>query len=415
MTDANVIVVDLKAFYASVECADRGLDPLYTPLVVVDKERGPGTIILSVTPFLKEQGIPSRLRLYELPKGEYIYAIPRMERYIQLSAEVVSIVLNYVNEDDIHVYSIDELFLDVTHYLKLYKTDSVGIAKRILKDIKNKLNLIACAGIGENMFLAKCALDLEAKKSPNRIAKWTRNDVKTKLYPLKPLSKMWGISSHLEKRLNALGLFTVEDLANCPINVLIDRFGVIGEQLHNHANGIDLSNIREKYIPEDTSLSLGQVLNREYSKDELPILLREMCDDLMLRLRLQKKFCNCVHLGILYSKIINHKGFNVQCKMIYGTDDDDIVYQTLMALFHKNILDFPIRQINIGVSGLYTPYVEQLNLFINPEVQDEKRSLQYAIDKIREKYGKNAILRSDALTKASNAIMRHNLIGGHRR
>lgn len=415
MTNANIIVIDLKAFYASVECADRGLNPFYTPLVVVDKERGPGTIILSVSPFLKDQGIPSRLRLYELPKGDYIYAIPRMERYIQLSAEVVSIVLDYVNEDDVHVYSIDELFLDVTHYLKLYKTDAVGIAKRILKDIKNKLNLIACAGLGSNMFLAKCALDLEAKKSKDHLAVWTSEDIKTKLYPIKPLSKMWGISTRLEKRLNALGLFTIEDIAKCPLNVLLDKFGVIGEQLHNHANGIDLSNIREKYIPEDTSLSTGQVLNRDYSKDELPILLREMCDDLMLRVRLQKKFCNCVHLGILYSKTINHKGFSVQCKMIYGTDDDEIVFQTIMNLLHKNILDFPIRQINIGVSGLYTPYVEQLNLFIDPEMQHKKRSLQYAIDKIREKYGKNAILRTDALTKASNVIERHNLIGGHRR
>ena len=138
--ESNIVVIDLKAFYASVECVDRHLDPFLTPLVVVDKSRGPATIILSVTPYLKKQGIPSRLRLFELPKGEYIYAMPRMERYLEVSAEVVSIVLHYVNEDDIHIYSIDELFVDLTHYLKFYKKNSLDLTKQIMYDIKNKFN-----------------------------------------------------------------------------------------------------------------------------------------------------------------------------------------------------------------------------------------------------------------------------------
>ncbi len=415
MSEENIIIIDLKAFYASVECADRRLNPLYTPLIVVDKTRGPGTIILSVTPFLKNRGIPSRLRLYELPKGEYIYAMPRMERYLQMSAEVLAIILNYVNEDDIHIYSIDELFLDVSHYLKMYNSDAKSIAKMILNDIEQKLHLIACAGIGPNLFLAKCALDLEAKSATERIAIWTYNDVKTKLYKISPLSKMWGISSRLEKKLNALGIFTVQDLAFCPLTLLIEKFGIIGEELHNHANGIDESNIREKYLPNDTSLSVGQVLNRDFSISELPILLHEMCDELMLRLRLQRKFCSTVHLSIMYSKNVKNKGFSSQIRLIYSTDDEEVIYQTILEILNANALDLPIRKITISISGLRYPSAEQLNLFSSNEDVLKRRSLQETIDKIRQKYGKNAILRADALTKSSNIIERHKLIGGHRR
>lgn len=413
--ESNIVVIDLKAFYASVECVDRHLDPFLTPLVVVDKSRGPATIILSVTPYLKKQGIPSRLRLFELPKGEYIYAMPRMERYLEVSAEVVSIVLHYVNEDDIHIYSIDELFVDLTHYLKLYKKNSLDLTKQIMSDIKNKLGLTTCAGIGPNMLLAKCALDLEAKTNQNNIAYWTYKDVENKLYKVTPLSKMWGISHNLEKKLNNLGLYSVGDIANCSKGLLISKFGVMGEQLFNNARGIDNTNIREKYIPKSTSLSVGQVLNRDYSMDEMPIIIREMCDDLMLRVRLQRKFCQCVHLGILYSKNVNAKGFYVQCKLQRGTDDEDIVYEVLMNLFNKNIQNNPIRQVNISVSSLYNPTVEQLDIFIDPEVQQKKRSLQFTIDQIRNKFGQNSILRTDALSKSSNAIERHKLIGGHHR
>lgn len=412
---ANIAIIDLKAFYSSVECIDRGLDPNTTPLVVTDLSRGPSTIVLSVTPFLKKLGIPSRLRLYELPKGNYIYATPRMERYLQINAEVISIILDYVGEDDIHIYSIDELFINLEPYLVLYNQDSVKIIKTILKRIKNNLSLTACAGIGSNMFLAKCALDLEAKKNKSNIAIWTLNDVPSKLHPITPLSKVWGISSRLEKKLNNLGLFKIGDIAHCPKEILIKKLGVIGEELFNHSNGIDKSNIREKYIPKNESLTFEQVLKRNYHKSEIPILLREMCDEITLRLRLQKKFCTTVHLRVSYSHDSICSGFAVQTSLIHGTDDDEIIYEAIISLLKKYISNFPVRKIGISLSGLYYPTSEQLSLFKNLESHSQKRNLQQTIDAIRIKFGKNAILRTDSLTSSSTIKERHLLIGGHKK
>lgn len=415
MDNQTIIIIDLKAFYASIECADRNLNPFITPLVVTDISRGPGSMILSVTPYLKQLGIPSRLRLYELPKGDYVYATPRMERYLEIHNLIIDKVLQYINYDDIHIYSIDEFFINAAPYLKLYNVNDMGFANLIIKIIYDNFSLVACAGIGPNMFLAKCALDLEAKHTSTRIAKWGLNEVKTKLHKVTPLSKMWSISSRLEKRLNNLGLFTIGDIANCPVEVLKSKLGVIGEELHNLANGIDLANIREKYIPETSSISVGQTFAKDYYKKDLKILIREMLDDACAELRYKKKFCNVIKLNVCYSKIVKAKPINKQLTLNIPTDNIDTIYEAYLTLLDYVSEHTAIRKLSITLANLYQPSYEQLDLLTDIDKKEKDRRLLEAIIKIKDKYGDNAILRTDSLSDSSTIKNRHKMIGGHRK
>lgn len=410
-----VAILDLKAFYASVECVERNLNPFTTPLAVVDAERGEGTIVLSVSPYLKSLGVPSRCRKRDLPNIDgMIYATPRMELYVHKSNHVMSIILDFITEEDLHIYSIDEAFLNIGPYLNYYKCTPEGLVKRIQKKIKDRLGLIATAGIGPNPFIAKVALDNEGKNNKDFIATWTKEDLIQKLWPIKPVSKMWGISTGIEKRLNKLGIYSIGELANADINRLKKEFGIIGEEIHNHANGIDECDIREKYIPSSKSLSLGQVLMRDYAYKEIPLLLREMVDDLSYRMRLQSKMTDRVSVGIMYSAEFND-GFNKALTLEYPTDDNDTIYKALLQLYKKHVKDQPIRRIYINFSGLdKTPY-DQISLFEDEEEHIKKRKLRKTLDAIQTKYGMNSVLRSSSLLEGSTAKERHNQIGGHRK
>ena len=298
-----IAVIDLKAFYSFVECIDRGLDAWKVPLVVADKDRGKNTIVLSVSPYLKSKGVPSRLRIRDLPHGyDYIYAVPRMERYIEKSSEVVSIIGEYVSFDDIFVYSIDEAFLDLTTYINYYNKTPLQIVEMIIKGIKDKTGLQATGGIGNNFFLAKVALDIYAKKARNGIATIWKQDVSEKLWPITPLNKVWGIGTRTEIKLNALGIHTLGDIAHCNLGFLQSQFGVMGEQLYNHANGNDEAYMHEKYIPKSTSITVGQVLFKDYNKSNIKLVIREMNDDLSSRLRNEGKMTQLVSIYIGYSK-----------------------------------------------------------------------------------------------------------------
>lgn len=217
MENNVIFCIDFKSFYASCECIDRGLNPYLTKLVVADKERGPGTIVLAVSPYLKSLGIPSRLRVYDLPNdNEIIFAKPRMSRYLEISSKAISIFLDFVNYDDIHVYSIDESFLNITPYIKLHNKNPIQIAEDIKNKIHTILGLDVTIGIGPNLFLAKVALDNEAKKTTTQIAYWTKKDVKTKLHKIKPLSKIWSIGFQTEKKLNNMGIYSLKDVSDTP-------------------------------------------------------------------------------------------------------------------------------------------------------------------------------------------------------
>ncbi|HNX16667.1 MAG TPA: damage repair protein [Bacilli bacterium] len=408
----NIIVIDLKAFYSFVECIDRGLDPWTTPLVVADKERGKNTIVLSVTPFLKAQGIPSRLRVKELPSNlEYIYARPRMERYIEMSTKVVDIFLDFVSEDDIHIYSIDEAFLDLTSYLNYYQKSAMEITEMILGAIKERTGLYATAGIGDNFFLAKVALDIYAKKEKNGIATVRQKDVKTKLWTISPLSEMWGIGARTEAKLNKLGIFSVKELALSSPSFLTSHFGIMGEQLHNHANGIDESDIHEKYIPESTSLTVGQSLFKNYNKENIVTIIREMCDDLSERLRQEKKKSSRVSLFIGYAN--NQGGFSRQTSLLSVTDETEKLFDALMEIFNRNASDLPIRNVGINFSSLANSDHQQLDLFEDQQKQIKNRELLFTIDEIHHKFGKNILLRASSLTDDSTTRERHEQIGGH--
>ena len=411
----TIAVIDLKAFYSFVECIDRGLDAWSAPLVVADKDRGKNTIVLSVSPYLKSKGIPSRLRIKELPKGyNYIYAVPRMERYIEKSAEVVKIMMEFVSHEDIHVYSIDEAFLDITSYLNYYKLTPLQLVSKIIKRIKDETGLQATGGIGSNFFLAKVALYIYAKHEKNGIATLYEKDIQTKLWPITPLTKIWGIGERTALKLNAIGIFTMGDLANSNRDYIHDHFGIIGDQLVDHANGIDESDIHEVYVPKSTSLSLGQVLFKDFNKDNAVTIIREMCDDLSHRLRKENKLTELVSLYIGYSKE-TMGGFSRQMSLLQPTDDTEELFKALMEIYHEHIENYPIRRIGINFGKLSTSGYKQKNMFEDTKKQKNNHDLLKTMDKLKDKYGSNILLRASALTEDSTAIERHNQIGGHRK
>ena len=210
----DYLCIDLKCFYASVECVDRGLDPFTTSLVVADKSRGNGSICLAISPQMKALGIKNRCRLFDIPKNvNYIIAKPRMKKYIEVSADIYSIYLKYISKDDIHVYSIDEAFLDVTHYHKLYNKSTIDIGKMIIKEIYEKTGITAACGGGPNMFLAKIALDIMAKKTKENIAYLTEKDFKLHLWDHRKLTDFWQIGQGIARRLNKLGMYCLKDVA----------------------------------------------------------------------------------------------------------------------------------------------------------------------------------------------------------
>lgn len=414
MKNRTIAVIDLKAFYSYVECLDRGLDPWSTPLVVADKERGTNTIVLSVSPFLKKHGIPSRCRIKELPKKfKYIYAVPRMERYLEKSADVINVLYHFVSEEDVHVYSIDEAFVDLTSYLEYYHKTPLQMVSTIIKQIKDDTGLQATAGIGDNFFLAKVALDIYAKKERNGIARMSINDIKEKLWPITPLSKVWSIGRRTELKLNAMNIYTVKDIATSDVDYLKSKFGVMGEQLWRHANGIDEADIHEKYEPKEKSLSLGQVLFRDYQKDEAVTIIREMVDELGSRLRSQNKMTQIVAIFIGYSK--NKGGFARRSTLLAATDDSEALLEAILELYKKYVTDLAIRNISISFGGLVDSSHQQLNLFEDEKKQEQRHNLQKAMDKLHAKYGKNSVLRASSLLEESTVKERNEYIGGHRK
>ena len=414
MKKRTIAVIDLKAFYSYVECLDRGLDPWKTPLVVADKDRGTNTIVLSLSPYLKKQGIPSRCRIKELPKKfKYVYAVPRMERYLEKSADVVGVLYQFVAEEDVHVYSIDEAFIDLTSYLSYYNKTPLQMVTTIINQIKEETGLQATAGIGDNFFLAKVALDIYAKTAKNGIAKLSSNEIKEKLWPITPLHKVWSIGTRTEAKLNAMNIFTVKDIATSNPDYLKSKFGVIGEQLWRHANGIDEADIHEKYEPKERSFTLGQVLFRDYKKDEAITIIREMVDTLTSRMRNEEKMCNMVSIYIGYSK--NLGGFARRATLLAATDDSKIIFDAVIEIYKRYVNDSPIRNIGIYYGGLVPASHQQLSLFEDDKKQTNRHNLQKAVDKLHIKYGNNSVLRASSLLEESTIKERNEYIGGHKK
>ncbi|MBN2604566.1 MAG: damage repair protein [Bacilli bacterium] len=411
----NIICIDLKSFYASVECADRGLNPFTTPLVVADRTRSNGSVVLAVTPYLKRRGVKSRCRVYELPDDKsIIFAKPRMNLYLEYSTRIIEIYLKYVSFEDMHIYSVDEVFLDLTTYLKYYNKTEEEVAAMILEDILKTTKIPATCGIGPNMLLSKIALDIESKKSPTFIAKWTYDDVPTKLWSITPLSNMWGIGFNMERNLNRLGIRTIGELAHYPLERLQKFYGIMGEELYHHAHGIDMSIINEKlvYKPSSKSYGLGQTLFRDYYGDDVTQIILEMTDEVTKRLRQGNKKAYTINLALMYSKD-SKGGFNRQLTLTFPTNNESEIYHSCLQIFDEFYDGSPIRKVSIRVTNLVEEYYVQLNLFrdMNQVVKDHL--LHSSIDNIKFKYGKNAILRASSLTEASTIKARNTMVGGH--
>ena len=411
----NILCIDLKSFFASCECIELGFDPFKTPLVVANPNQGNGAITLAVTPYLKSKGVKSRGRLFEIPNHvKYKIAKPRMSLYIAKSKEIVGIYLDFIAEEDLHIYSIDECFLDVTNYLKLYNKTDLELAEEILKTIYKKTSLTATCGIGPNMLLAKISMDIEAKHTPNNIAKWGYEDIEKKLWKISPLSKMWGIGSRMEIKLNKMNIYSIGDLAKTDKNLLKDKFGIMGLELWNHANGIDLSVIKDyKKIAKSESYSHSQVLFKDYNEDNIKIIISEMVDVLTYRLRNNKKQTKCVGLGIGYSKDEIGEFYHT-IKLDTPTDSSYEILNYALIIFDKFYENLPIRKVTVCCSSLIKKENVQLNLFDENNLKQEKdNNINDVVDQIKSKYGKNSLIKTTSLLEDSTAIERNKKIGGH--
>ena len=493
------IAIDLKSFYASVECVERGLDPLTTHLVVGDKSRSEKTICLAVSPSLKQYGIKGRPRLFEVIsqvkdinrnrlkqiKGksfhgqsyddlrlkqdqylqlDYIVAPPRMALYLNYSNRIHQIYLKYFSPEDIHVYSIDEVFIDVTRYLKIYQLPVKELVKKVILDILKETGITATAGIGTNLYLCKVAMDIMAKKMKAdengvRIAYLDEKLYQQHLWNHQPITDFWRIGKGYQKRLAQLGLYTMKDIAKCSLgkeneyyneDLLYDTFGVNAELLIDHAWGYESCTMKDikSYQPENKSIGSGQVLSSPYCFEKARIVLIEMVDALALSLVSRSLVCDMIVLTIGYDK--DNKNYQGKMKSDhYGRQVPQHARGTVhldrwtssSKLMTKAVVDWydshvnqslMIRRLNLSACHVVDEntvkdqeYNQQLNLFMDfhhieekeirlkNELKKEKR-LQQATLQLKEKFGKNSVLKAIDLTKGATAKERNESIGGHK-
>ena len=395
----SILCIDLKSFFASVECVDRNLDPFTTPLVVTDVSRGEGAITLAATPYLRNLGVESRSRLFMLPKNiDIIFAKPRMHLYEKASKEVIDVYKTFVSEEDMLIYSIDEVFLDVTNYLKYYSTSDYELALKIMDTIKKKTGLTGVCGIGPNMFIAKVAMDTEAKHNKNFISKWTYEDVLTKLQEITPLSKICGIGRSYEKHLNDLGINKLKDVFKYSRDFYIRRFGnVAGNDIWCKANGIDFTRVQDANKEEkEKSMSMSQILIRDYNKDEAFLIIREMTDMLCRKLRNSNKIASRVYLEVRYSREL-HKSFHNSIS-IEGTDEIDKIIEVFKYIYESNIENYMVRKLTIAFTRFGPKKSKQLSMF--DKIKDEEKYTD-ALDKIYTKHGPVTLLRASSLLNNS--------------
>ncbi len=466
---STYIAIDLKSFYASVECVERGLDPLTANLVVADESRTDKTICLAVSPSLKAYGIPGRARLFEVKQTlnrvkqttgqniEFLIAPPRMKHYIEISSKIYSIYLKYISANDIHVYSIDEVFMDITHYHSTYCNPDGSImtprqlTETIIKDVLKQTGITATAGIGTNLYLAKIAMDMVAKHSkPNadgvRIAELDEMRYRKLLWHHRPLTSFWRIGEGIAKRLEANGMYTMGDIARTSIyneKLLFWLFGVDAELLIDHAWGIEPCTMEDikQYKPSTNSIGSGQVMPLPYSKEKGRVIIREMADSLTLELVEKGLATNQAVLHISYDRNSETDGEPVKLdrygrkasKSAHGsiklenyTSSTEEITEAVLKLYDEIVNPrHPLRRFNITLCSVIpeteaASYV-QFSLFSDPAETEQKQKkreqekrIQQAVLGIKEKYGKNAILKGISLEESATAMERNRQIGGHR-
>lgn len=418
MINRTYLCIDLKSFYASVECMERKLDPLSTNLVVADPERSEKTICLAISPSMKALGIPNRCRVFQIPKGvKYITASPRMKLYIEYSANIYAIYLKYIAKEDIHVYSIDEAFLDVTDYLDMYQLTAKELAERIMEDILKVTGITATAGIGTNLYLAKIALDITAKHAKDNIGQLDEELFQKLLWKHRPLTDFWRIGSGTAKRLERMGILTMEDIAKADEKLLFHLFGIDAELLIDHAWGRETTTMEDikNYKPRNTSLSSGQVLSRDYSFEECRLIVKEMTDSLCLDMLDKGIVTDSISLMLGFSRGVEREPIRGTVSLDICTNSYKYIIPHVMELYEK-IADrnLFIRRLNVSCNRMIDEAYEQYNLFTDPAEVERERKLQKAALEIKKKFGKNALVRGMDLQEEGTAMERNRQIGGHK-
>ena len=409
--------IDLKSFYASVECVEKGYDPFKVNLVVADPSRGRGAITLAISPALKKLGVKNRCRLYEIPSFiKYEIATPRMNKYMEYSGRIYRMYLDYLSAEDIHVYSIDECFIYLSPYLSLYRKTPKELTKMLMDEIFNRFGICATGGIGTNMFLAKIALDIQAKHKPDNIAFLDEEKFKEEMWHHTPITDFWNIGKGIARRLEKKMIYDLYGVAHCEPAVLYKEFGVNAEYLIDHAwgrEGCTMKNL-QNYHSKTHSISNSQILFEDYCYNDAMIVMLEMVEFLSLKLVETQCLCKSISLFIRYSK---------DCRMPTGggrklpqaTDSYQILEGYFLELFKRTtFFDSPIRQIALSANDVVGLAASEISLFNAYDVDEEQdRNLQQAMLDIKAKYGKNSILRGISYHTKATGKIRNQLIGGH--
>ena len=449
------IAIDLKSFYASVECIERGLNPLTTNLVVADPTRTEKTICLAVSPSLKTYGISGRARLFEVQQKlkeikqhtgkavDYIIAPPQMARYIEVSADIYATYLKYISPEDIHVYSIDECFMDVTNYLKLYQMSAKELAVKMIHDVLERTGITATAGIGTNLYLSKIAMDIVAKNvdadvNGVRIAELDELTYRRLLWDHKPITDFWRVGGGIAKRLENSGLYTMGDIARISLyneEVLYRMLGIDAELLIDHAWGYEPCSMEEikSYKPSTNSISSGQVLQHPYDFHKARIIVQEMTDLLVLELVDKGLVTDSLTLTVGYDRnnvddgqykgeVTYDRYGRAIPKSAHGTanlgttsSSTKKIMTAIMELYDRVVSkELMVRRVTLCANNLVEERYEQFDLFTDPAVQEKERKMQEAMLSIKKKFGKNSILKGINLEDGATTMDRNNQIGGHK-
>lgn len=408
----SVACIDMMSFYASCMATLHNLDVRTVPIAVVGNLQHKGSVVLAASPAMKKRfRIKTSNRLYEIPRHPEIRLFePKMEYFLEMSMSIAKILHKYVPAEAIHVYSVDEAFIDLTGTERLWG-DPAQTVREIQKEIYETLSLPSTAGMGPNMLMSKLCLDISGKKTG--FSKWTYDDVAEKLWPVSPLSEMWGIGSRTEKSLNDMGIFSVGDLAHANLQALEKKFGILGNQLYHHAWGIDLSKVDAPMPTGQVSYGKSQILMRDYNTiAEVRAVLLEMCEDVAKRARDASKAGRTISLGIGYSKNALGGGFQRSRTINEATNETMKIYALCKELLSENYDNRPVRQVSLSITKLEDEQSIQLSMFEKNNWRE--REIGKVMDSIRNRYGSTAILRAISLTEAGTAIKRSELVGGHK-
>ena len=447
--ERSFLCIDLKSFYASVECVERGLDPMTTDLVVADPTRSDKTICLAVSPSLKAKGVPGRPRVFEIPKSfEYIKATPRMNLYLDYAAEIYKVYLDYIASEDMHVYSIDEVFIDVTKYLRRYGMNPKQMAELLMREVYERIGVRATAGVGPNMYLAKIAMDIIAKHADDFIGVLDEEAYKDMLWDHRPLTDFWRIGRRTAAKFERIGITTmgqIAELARRDEDLMYKMFGIDAELMIDHAYGIEpteMSDIKG-YKNKSHSLSHGQVLMRDYSNEEGRLIVKEMTEQLCHELSGEGMVTPNVSIAVGYSNALKAPMARGSVSFAVMTSAVSVIMPAVAELYDRiTEKSYPVRRVFINFNNIKSKDEDrQLTIFDiadeeaaeegatagqmrNDRMADEaaglrgrmKRdeALQEAVNMIRSKYGKDAMFRGMDLEEAATTRERNHQVGGHK-